>query len=216
MSEIIEFQSPVGASGALRQAARIAEALIFAAGEPVDERQLSERLPPGVAVKDVLRELKSIYANRGINLVRHDNRWTFRTADDLAHVLRREAVEQRRLSRAALETLAIIAYHQPVTRAEIEEVRGVSTSKGTLDVLLETGWIRLRGRRRTVGRPVTYGTSRTFLEHFGLEEIGDLPGLSDLKAAGLLDAAVPETETVDPPDDGPGLHADEDPLEEGA
>ena len=121
---------------------------------------------------------------RGVNLRRVDDRWAFRTAEDLAFVLKREVVEQRKLSRAALETLAIIAYHQPVTRAEIEEIRGVAISKGTLDVLLEAGWVRLRGRRRTPGRPVTFGTTPQFLDHFGLEAIGDLPGLADLKAAG--------------------------------
>lgn len=216
MSEIIEFQSPLGTSGTLRQAVRIAEALIFAAPEPIDQAQLTERLPQGVEVTEVLRELKAIYANRGINLVKLGGRWSFRTAEDLAHVLRRDAVDQRRLSRAALETLAIIAYHQPVTRADIEEIRGVSTSKGTLDVLLETGWIRLRGRRRTIGRPVTYGTSRVFLEHFGLEEIGDLPGLSDLKAAGLLDPAVPGSDPAAPPEDDAALQPDEVPLDDEA
>ena len=124
---------------------------------------------------------------RGVNLVRVAGKWAFRTAEDLAFLLERQAVEQRRLSRAALETLAIIAYHQPVTRAEIEEIRGVSTSKGTLDVLLETGWIKLRGRRRAPGRPVTYGTTEQFLAHFGFDSIQDLPGLAELKGAGLLE-----------------------------
>ena len=143
-----------------------------------------------------------------------DDRWAFRTAEDLAFVLKREVVEQRKLSRAALETLAIIAYHQPVTRAEIEEIRGVAISKGTLDVLLEAGWIRLRGRRRTPGRPVTFGTTPSFLDHFGLEAIGDLPGLADLKAAGLLETLAADRRRDAPqPDDDPDLAEDEDPLE---
>ena len=139
----------------------------------------------------LLAELQTAYAARGVNLRQRDGSWAFRTAEDLAFVLQQEVVEQKKLSRAALETLAIIAYHQPVTRAEIEEIRGVAISRGTLDVLLEAGWIRLRGRRRTPGRPVTFGTTPAFLDHFGLERIGDLPGLADLKAAGLLEAALP-------------------------
>ena len=135
----------------------------------------------------LLRELQTAYAGRGVNLRRFDDRWAFRTAEDLAFVLKREVVEQKKLSRAAVETLAVIAYHQPATRAEIEEVRGVAVSPGTLDVLLEAGWIRLRGRRRTPGRPVTFGTTPAFLDHFGLESIGDLPGLADLRAAGLIE-----------------------------
>jgi len=140
-------------------------------------------------------------------------RWTFRTAHDLAPLLERHAVEERRLSKAALETLAIIAYHQPVTRAEIEEIRGVSTSKGTLDVLMETGWIRPRGRRRAPGKPITYGTTRAFLEHFCLDDIKDLPGLAELKGAGLLDANLPPGFTVPEPSEVNGLLADELPLD---
>src|SRR5690606_7858354 len=128
------------------------------------------------------------YAGRGVNLVQVAGRWAFRTAPDLAFMMTREAIEQRRLSRAAMETLAIVAYHQPVTRADIEDIRGVSTSSGTLDVLIEAGWVWLRGRRRTPGRPVTYGTTAAFLEHFGLDSVGDLPGVEEMKAAGLLDA----------------------------
>ena len=170
---------------------RIVEALLFASGEPLSQDQIAACLPQGTDVVHLLAELKRHYAHRGVNLVEVAGKWAFRTAADLSFLLRREAVEQRRLSRAALETLAIIAYHQPVTRADIEEVRGVAISKGTLDQLLEIGWIRLRGRRRTPGRPVTYGTTEAFLGHFGLAGITDLPGLTDLKDAGLLDANLP-------------------------
>jgi segregation and condensation protein B len=194
---------------------RIVEALLFASGEPLAEEQIAKCLPEGSDVAHLLEELKRQYAGRGVTLVEVAGKWTLRTAADLSFLLRREAVEQRRLSRAALETLAIIAYHQPVTRGDIEEVRGVVISKGTLDQLLEIGWIRLRGRRRTPGRPVTYGTTETFLEHFGLTGIGDLPGLTELKDAGLLDANLPPDFTVPAPqalsDD---LGPDEDALDE--
>lgn len=194
---------------------RMLEALLFASSDPLSEAELSDRLPGQLDLSALLGELQQAYAGRGVNLVRVAGKWAFRTAEDLAFLLRREAIEQKKLSRAALETLAIIAYHQPVTRAEIEEVRGVSTSKGTLDVLLETGWIRMRGRRRTPGRPVTYGTTDSFLDHFGLEEIRDLPGLEELRGAGLLDSAVPIDFLVPSPDDGETLKDDEDPLETG-
>jgi segregation and condensation protein B len=150
-----------------------------------------------------------------VNLRRVDGCWAFRTADDLADLMRHEVKETRKLSRAALETLSIIAYHQPVTRAEIEDIRGVSISKGTLDVLLEAGWIRLRGRRRTPGRPVTFGTTRDFLDHFGLEGIDSLPGLAELKGAGLLDGMIPPSLSLAPPNDDPDLHEDEEPLDPG-
>jgi segregation and condensation protein B len=192
---------------------RMLEALLFASAEPLSEAELASRIPEGADVSSLLLELQSAYAGRGVNLRRSDGRWAFRTAEDLAGVLRRHAVEQRKLSRAALETLAIIAYHQPVTRAEIEEVRGVAISKGTLDVLLEAGWVRLRGRRRTPGRPVTFGTTPEFLDYFGLEAIGDLPGLADLKAAGLLDPVVPANDPGRAPSDDPELAEDEDPVE---
>ena len=152
-----------------REKLRIVEALLFAAAEPLDEQALARHFIEGEDVKALLEELQSLYAGRGVNLVRVAGKWAFRTADDLSFLLEKQAVEQRRLSRAALETLAIIAYHQPVTRAEIEEIRGVSTSKGTIDVLLETDWIKMRGRRRAPGRPVTYGTTEAFLTHFGFE-----------------------------------------------
>jgi segregation and condensation protein B len=166
---------------------RMLEALLFASAEPLSEAELAERMPQDVDLPALLAELQTAYAGRGVNLRSSEGRWAFRTAEDLAFLLRRDVKEQRQLSRAAIETLAIIAYHQPVTRAEIEEIRGVAISKGTLDVLLEAGWVRLRGRRRTPGRPVTFGTTPEFLDHFGLEALGDLPGLTDLKAAGLVE-----------------------------
>ncbi len=197
-----------------REKLRIVEALLFAAPEPLKEDELARHFAQGEDVTALLEELQGLYAGRGVNLVRVAGKWAFRTADDLSFLLERQAVEQRRLSRAALETLAIIAYHQPVTRAEIEEIRGVSTSKGTIDVLLETGWIKLRGRRRAPGRPVTYGTTEAFLEHFGFEAIQDLPGLAELKGAGLLDSNLPPGFSLPNPDDAPDLRDDEDPLED--
>ena len=193
---------------------RLVEAMLFAASEPLSEKDLAARLPQGTDVQDALKRLQQDYAPRGVNLVRVAGKWAFRTAEDLSFLLERQAVEQRRLSRAALETLAIIAYHQPVTRAEIEEIRGVSTSKGTIDVLLETGWIKLRGRRRAPGRPVTYGTTEAFLEHFVFDSIQDLPGLNELKGAGLLDSTLPPGFSMPNPDDAPYLREDEEPLED--
>jgi segregation and condensation protein B len=148
--------------------------------------------------------------------VRVAGKWAFRTADDLSFLLEKHAKEERKLSKAALETLAIIAYHQPVTRAEIEEIRGVQTSKGTLDVLLETGWVRPRGRRRAPGKPITYGTTETFLDHFNLDTVKDLPGLQELKGAGLLDANLPPDFKVPEPTDVAALMPDELPLEDDA
>jgi segregation and condensation protein B len=197
-----------------RQHLRMAEALLFAAAEPLDEATLAARLPHGVDVGALLEDLAGFYATRGVNLVRIAGKWVFRTADDLSFLMQRDAIEQKRLSRAALETLAIIAYHQPVTRAEIEEIRGVSTSKGTLDALMEIGWVRMRGRRRSPGRPVTYGTTEVFLSHFGLDRVGDLPGMAELKGAGLLDTNLPSGFTVPQPVDGSELADDEDPLED--
>jgi segregation and condensation protein B len=190
------------------------EALLFAAGAPLSADEIAGRLPDGADIAGLLRELQALYASRGVNLVQVAGRWSFRTAGDLSFLLAREAVEERRLSRAALETLAIIAYHQPVTRAEIEEIRGVMVSRGTLDVLLETGWVRMRGRRRAPGRPVTYGTSEAFLSHFGLDSVSDLPGVEELKAAGLLDSRVPGDLTIPEPRASETLAADEDPLDE--
>jgi segregation and condensation protein B len=191
---------------------RILEALLFAAATPLDEKALASRLPAGTDVHPLLQQLQREYAPRGVNLVRVGGKWTLRTATDLAWLLTHESIVTRKLSRAAIETLAIVAYHQPVTRAEVEEIRGVSTSKGTLDVLLETGWIRLRGRRKAPGRPVTYGTSEAFLSHFGLDALGDLPGLDELKGAGLVDAAMPADFAVPVPSDDPALRDDEEPL----
>ncbi len=193
---------------------RVLEALLFAAADPLDENSLAKHLGAHDAVDQLLDELQTLYVARGVNLVRVAGKWAFRTAEDLSFLLEHYAVEQRKLSKAALETLAIIGYHQPVTRAEIEEIRGVGTSKGSLDVLLEIGWVRLRGRRRAPGRPVTYGTTDAFLEHFGFDTIRDLPGLADLKGAGLLDSTLPPGFFVPEPDDNPALREDEDPLED--
>src|SRR5580700_10610894 len=192
---------------------RILEALLFAAEGPLDEKVLAKRLPAGVDVRALLTQLQKEYEPRGVNLIRVAGKWTLRTASDLAWLLTHEATVTRKLSRAAIETLAIVAYHQPVTRAEIEDIRGVTTSKGTLDVLLETGWIRLRGRRKAPGRPVTYGTNEAFLSHFGLEALNDLPGLDELKGAGLIEPSLPAGFSVPVPSDDPALRDDEDPLE---
>jgi segregation and condensation protein B len=194
---------------------RLLEALLFASAEPLDQATLAKRMPDGIDVKVALAQLQADYASRGVNLVKIANKWTFRTAGDLAWLMTRESTETRKLSRAAIEVLAIIAYHQPVTRAEIEEIRGVVTSKGTLDVLLETGWIRPRGRRKTPGRPLTFGTTDTFLSQFSLEALGDLPGLEELKGTGLLDSRLPTGFSVPSPSDDPALRDDEDPLEAG-
>ena len=194
---------------------RILEALLFAAEGPLDEKQLAARLPAGVDAHALLLQLQKEYTPRGVNLVRVAGKWTLRTASDLAWLLTHEAIVTRKLSRAAIETLAIVAYHQPVTRAEVEEIRGVSTAKGTLDVLLETGWIRLRGRRKAPGRPVTYGTTEGFLSHFGLEALTDLPGLDELKGAGLIEPSLPAGFSVPVPSDDPALREDEEPLQPG-
>lgn len=202
-----------GAPVVLAEAVRMAEAIVFASTEPVSHKALAARLPEGVDVAAVMEEVRRQYERRGVNLVRVGEAWAFRTAGDLAFLMSRDAVQQKKLSRAALEVLAIIAYHQPVTRAEIEEIRGVETSKGTLDTLLETGWARMRGRRRTPGRPVTYGTTEGFLDHFGLEEVRDLPGMDELKGAGLLSSRMPSGFSMPQPPADPDLLAeDEDPL----
>jgi segregation and condensation protein B len=211
-NEFEEAQLP--ASG-LADLARIVEAIIFASAEPVSERALQERLPPNAELAPILQHLQKVYESRGVHLVQVGAAWAFRTAPDLAFLMSREAVQQRKLSRAAKEVLAIIAYHQPVTRAELEDIRGVETSKGTLDVLMETGWIKLRGRRRTPGRPVTYGTTESFLDHFGLPEIRDLPGLEELRGAGLLSARMPSSFAVPVPNIDPDeLTDEEEPLED--
>lgn len=205
-AEVEEVETPLDP-----EHVRMVEALLFAAAEPLDLKSLVERLPNGANVKAALNTLGDIYKERGVTLSNNGGKWSFRTAPDMAFLMERERQSERRLSRAAIETLAIIAYHQPVTRAEIEEIRGVVVSKGTLDVLIETEWVRLRGRRRTPGRPVTYGITDHFLQHFGLESLDDLPGAEELKAAGLLDSRLPSSfsiEGVNPADQ------EEDPLEE--
>lgn len=191
---------------------RVLEALFFAANEPLDASSLLAYLGDGANVGELLLTLQARYADRGVNLVRRGDKWAFRTAEDLGFLLRRDEEETRPLSRAALETLSIIAYHQPATRAEIEEVRGVATGKGTIDLLMEAGWIRMRGRRRTPGRPVTYGTTDAFLDHFGLETLSDLPGLEELKGSGLLSGKLPPNLQIPLPFDG-ALRQDEDPLD---
>lgn len=209
------FETMTVAPQALAELARIVEAIVFASSEPVPERMLAERLPANVELAPVLMHLQKVYEPRGVHFVQVGTSWAFRTAPDLGFLMNRETVQQRKLSRAALEVLAIIAYHQPVTRAELEDIRGVETSKGTLDVLMETGWVKLRGRRRTPGRPVTYGTTDAFLDHFGLPEIRDLPGLDELRGAGLLSGRMPSgfavpIPTIDPDE----LSEDEEPLED--
>ncbi len=195
------------------ETAREIEALLFAAAGPLDEADLAKRLPEGADVAGALILLARRYEGHGVVLANIAGGWRFQTAEDLAWLMTEERDEPRRLSKAAQETLAIIAYHQPVTRAEIEAVRGVQASRGTLDVLLELGMVRMRGRRRTPGRPVTYGTTDAFLEHYGLASLGDLPGMAEMKAAGLLSLDLPADFAV--PD--PNLAgADEDPLEADA
>lgn len=201
-----------GFGGDVRQRQlRILEALLFASAEPLSLSEMAPYVGDGANLPALIEDLRALYANRGVNLVRRGDRWAFRTAEDLGFLLRREEEETRPLSRAALETLAIIAYHQPATRAEIEEVRGVAVGKGTMDILMEAGWVRMRGRRRTPGRPVTYGTTDAFLDHFGLETLSDLPGLDELKGAGLLSSRLPPSLQIPLPFDG-ALREDEDPL----
>ncbi len=196
-----------------RQAMRIVEALLFASAKPLREAQLATHLAEGTDVAALLSDLQAFYAGRGVVLVRIAGGWQFRTASDLAYLLQHHTTQERRLSKAALETLAIIAYHQPCTRAEIEQIRGVSTSKGTLDALMDIGWVRPRGRRRAPGRPVTYGTTDAFLAQFSLDKISDLPGLGELKGAGLLGADVPADFVMPSPREVAALLPDELPLE---
>lgn len=193
---------------------RILEALLFASEVPLGLAELRPFVSDGADLDQLLAELSGQYSQRGVHLVRRGDKWAFRTAEDLAFLLRREETNTRPLSRAALETLSIIAYHQPVTRAEIEEIRGVQTGKGTLDTLMEANWVRMRGRRRTPGRPVTYGTTEGFLDHFNLEALADLPGLEELKGAGLLSSRLPPDMQIPLPFDG-ALRDDEDPLDDG-
>lgn len=192
---------------------RRVEALLFAAAGPLSAAEMARRLPEGADIGQALAGLRARYEGRGVELECVADRWRFRTSPDLSFLMTEEREEPRRLSKAALETLAIIAYHQPVTRAEIESVRGVSISRGTLDLLLEMGFVRLRGRRRSPGRPVTYATADRFLEHFGLASVHDLPGVADMRAAGLLDLSLPTGFEV--PDPSRSMNEDEDPIEDG-
>ncbi|MBN9454550.1 MAG: SMC-Scp complex subunit ScpB [Bosea sp.] len=201
-----------GGAEAFSQALRVVEALLFASAVPLTAEALGRAIPAGIAIGQVLVKLVESYATRGVVLRQVAGGWAFRTAPDLGYLLAAEAEPPRRLSRAALEVLSIIAYHQPVTRAEIEEIRGVATAKGTLDILLEAGWVRLRGRRRSPGRPITYGTTPGFLDHFGLDRIDDLPGLEELKGTGFIEGRVTRDLAVPIPDDDPSLRDDEDPL----
>ena len=198
-----------------RQQLRIVEAVLFASSEPVEEAALAERLPGGADLASILNELAALYENRGMHLVKVGKGWAFRTAADLSPFLQVETKVARNLSPAMTETLATVAYHQPVTRAEIEDIRGVQTAAGTLDVLLKTGWIRPRGRRKAPGRPITYGTTEAFLMNFGLEEVGDLPGLEELKGAGLIEGSLPTGFNVPMPSDDSTLRDDEEPLDPG-
>ncbi|MBM3637120.1 MAG: SMC-Scp complex subunit ScpB [Alphaproteobacteria bacterium] len=193
---------------------RIVEALLFASERPLAVEDFRFHLGKKAQIDAILAQLAADFAPRGVNLKNVAGKWALRTAEDLGYLLIREKHEPRKLSRAAMETLAIVAYHQPVTRAEIEDIRGVATSKGTLDVLLETGWVRLRGRRKAPGRPVTYGTTEAFLVQFGLQAITELPGLAELKGAGFFDGRLPANFNVPEPSDSSELQADEDPLEE--
>ena len=195
---------------------RLVEALLFASAQPIDEDALANRLPEGadVDVASLLAELSAIYAERGVNLVKRGDGWAFRTAPDLAAALAAESIVPRKLPRAALETLAIVAYHQPVTRAEIEDIRGVSVSQGTLDLLFEAGWVQMQGRKETPGRPMLWGTTEAFLDHFGLAGLDDLPGLEELKASGLLDPnPVLATYASRAQDDGAPAEASVEPLQ---
>jgi segregation and condensation protein B len=183
---------------------RMVEAILFASADPVTLAELTTRMPHGADPAEALVHLRKRYDGRGVNLVRVGDAWAMRTAPDLGHLMRKETVETRKLSRAAIETLAIVAYHQPVTRAEIEEIRGVAVSRGTVDQLLELEWIRLGRRRMTPGRPVTFVVTETFLDHFGLESARDLPGLKELRSAGLLDNRPPPGLSADDADDDDG------------
>ena len=184
------------------QQERMVEAILFASSDPVTVKEIIGRLPHGCEPEKALKNLKEKYKSRGINLVKVGDCWALRTASDLSFLMQKETVEVRKLSRAAVETLAIIAYHQPVTRAEIEEIRGVSVSRGTIDLLMELDWIKIGRRRMSPGRPVTFAITQNFLDHFGLESARDLPGLKELKSAGLLESPPP-----------PKTHASEEILE---
>ncbi|MEZ5994566.1 MAG: SMC-Scp complex subunit ScpB [Hyphomonadaceae bacterium] len=194
-------------------AIRAAEALLFAGGEPVSAKVLGEKLGPGVDVAAVLMKLKADYAGRGVELVEAGGAWRFQSAPDLAGLFAETREAPKRLPKAAMETLAVIAYHQPVTRAEIEDIRGVSLSRGSMELLLEIGWIRPRGRRRSPGRPLTFGTTDAFLGQFGLASLDALPGKDDLKALGLIDPRAAAAIEVPRPSDETA--SDEEPLSPG-
>ena len=185
---------------------RAVEALLFASSDPLDEKTLTEILPKNADIEKILEKIQELYKGRGVELTKVNNKWIFKTASDLSFIMQKEAKVQKKLSKAGLETLSIIAYHQPVSRAEIEEIRGVSVSPGTIDALLELNWIRIKGRRKAPGNPITYGTTEEFLVHFDLSNIRDLPGLDELKSTGLLDSNLP-------PDMFP-INDDIDPIEE--
>ena len=185
---------------------RAVEALLFASSDPLDEKTLTEILPKNADIEKILEKIQELYKGRGVELIKVNNKWMFKTASDLSFIMQKEAKVQKKLSKAGLETLSIIAYHQPVSRAEIEEIRGVSVSPGTIDSLLELNWIRIKGRRKAPGNPITYGTTEEFLVHFDLSNIRDLPGLDELKSTGLLDSNLP-------PDMFP-INDDIDPIEE--
>ncbi|MEO1490798.1 MAG: SMC-Scp complex subunit ScpB [Pseudomonadota bacterium] len=216
-------EEDTGATGAdvlfdappLPELERMVEAILFASAEPLTRPQIEDRLPHGSDASAAIESVRKRYEGRGVNLVRIGPAWAFRTAPDLGFLMRREAQETRKLSRAAIETLAIIAYHQPATRAEIEEIRGVSVSRGTLDLLLELDWIKLGRRRETPGRPVTFVTTHAFLDHFGLETARDLPGIKELRAAGLLDSRPPVAAylSLDDDEETPEDEATEDMFE---
>jgi segregation and condensation protein B len=185
---------------------RAVEALLFASSDPLDEKTLTEILPKNADIEKILEKIQELYKGRGVELTKVNNKWMFKTASDLSFIMQKEAKVQKKLSKAGLETLSIIAYHQPVSRAEIEEIRGVSVSPGTIDSLLELNWIRIKGRRKAPGNPITYGTTEEFLVHFDLSNIRDLPGLHELKSTVLLDSNLP-------PDMFP-INDDIDPIEE--
>ena len=185
---------------------RAVEALLFAASDPLDEKTLKDMLPVDTDIEEIMNNLLSLYKGRGVELKKVNNKWMFKTASDLSFIMQKEAKIQKKLSKAALETLSIIAYHQPVSRAEIEEIRGVTVSPGTIDTLMEINWVKINGRRKTPGNPITYGTTDEFLVHFDLENTKELPGLDELKSTGLLDSNLP-------PDMYP-IDDDLDPIEE--
>ena len=170
---------------------RAVEALLFAASDPLDEKTLREMLPVDADIEQIMNNLLNLYKGRGVELKRINNKWMFKTASDLSFIMQKEAKIQKKLSKAALETLSIIAYHQPVSRAEIEEIRGVTVSSGTIDTLMEINWVKIKGRRKTPGNPITYGTTDEFLVHFDLENTKELPGIDELKSTGLLDSNLP-------------------------